>query len=301
MDGFSSVPDRTRLRGYRVNVEATHLQLIDQVRRAGTDRGINLVAYSGGVDSTLVAHVVHAAFPDNALAFIGVSHSMPMDQLELARDLARHIGIFLRELPTGEGELEGYVANAGASCYFCKSTLYRTMQDFSRALSLELRDQTGEVVLFNGTNADDLTDPTRLGLKAAREFRVESPLSGLTKAQVREVSRHAGLPNWSYAASPCLRSRLQYGVPATPENLHRVEAAERLIRRMCALRPEENLRVRHLAGDVACVEIDAGRLEAVRGLRAELEPALESLGYRAVELRPFRSGSLSFLAPELAV
>jgi len=279
-----------------VTTNLKHQELLERVQIRGTPGGLNLIAYSGGVDSTLVARLVYEVFPQNTLAVIGVSHAMPREQLELARDLAHHIGVPLRELPTTEGEVAGYVANAGESCYHCKTTLYQTMEDFSRALALELRERAGEVVLFNGTNADDLTDPTRLGLLAAREYRVASPLEALSKDSVRALSRDLGLPNWSYAASPCLRSRLQYGVPATPVHLRQVEVAEQVVRRRCGLSPQENLRVRHLAGDVACIELDPPWIDAALAGREGIEAELLALGYAAVSIRPFRSGSLSYLA-----
>ena len=280
-----------------MTIESIHTQILARIRRSGTSEGLNLVAYSGGVDSTLTAHLVYTIFPENTLAMIGISASMPELQLSRARHLAEHIGLPLRELKTAEGRLTGYVENTGSSCYHCKMTLYETMQNFSKALVDELRTRAGRVVLFNGTNADDLSDPTRVGLKAAREYEVSSPLSELTKQEVRALSHHVGLPNWNYAASPCLRSRLQYGVQATPENLARIEAAEEIVRAICGLDDQDNLRVRHLENRIACIEVDERLLTRVSAVFSDIRTRLIEKGYNDVLLRQFHSGSLSFLAP----
>lgn len=259
--------------------------------------GMNLIAFSGGVDSTLVAAAVHRVFPTNTLAIIGVSASLPLDQLLLARELAAHIGIPLQELPTREGDLEAYIANDGTACLYCKTTLYQTMKDFAEALRARLASSAGEVVLFNGTNADDLTDPTRLGLQAAETYRVASPLKGLSKAEVRRLSAALGLPNAHHAASPCLRSRLAYGVPATRENLRRIEEAEQHVRTTLSLLPEHNLRVRHLLGDVAAIELDGAPLNALMSQEkqrlTDLTDAIQAIGFKSVSFRAFRTGSLS--------
>ncbi len=267
----------------------------ETIRRTATDRGLNLVAYSGGVDSTLATVVVHRLFPLHTIAVLGVSASVSRTQLEQARNLANKLGFPLEEVTTEEGTLPAYVENTGLSCYHCKQTLYKALEQLGATL-LRRRDRTrAPVVLFNGTNRDDLEDPTRVGLAAAREHGVISPLAHLTKEEVRILSRHLGIPNWHVAASPCLRSRLQYGVVATRENLARVEAAEAEVRRLLDLNPEDNLRVRHLAGDVARVELDPPRLPRLEQRFPDVQDALGRLGFKDVTSRPFRSGSLSFL------
>lgn len=286
--------------------------LLEHVRRLGTPSGLNLIAFSGGVDSSLVAALVHRAFPGRATAVIGVSASLPDEQLQLARQVAEHIGIPLRELSTHEGDLPEYIANQGQSCYHCKTTLYQTLYQLAEALeqALEQALAPGEgahwphpglagtleppaVVLFNGTNADDVQDPTRLGLLAAREHRVVSPLIGLTKQEVRSVARVLELPNAGHAASPCLRSRLAYGVRATPEALAQVEAAERAVRTRLALGFHENLRVRALGASLARIELEPTRLTQAVALRSELASLILAHGYQSLELAPFRTGSLS--------
>ena len=272
-------------------IEAQYAALLEHTAQLGLRDGRNLVAFSGGVDSALVAHAVHRTFPDSAVACLGISASLPAEQQRMAADIAEYIGITLRRIATSEGGHPDYVANEGMSCYFCKTSLYETM----RALGAAIDPAEGPFVLFNGTNADDALDPTRVGLQAAREFRVESPLAAFSKQEVRELARHAGLPNWQVAASPCLRSRLQQGVRATPENLRRIEEAERRLRERFSVPATEDFRVRHLAGDLAMIEACDGML-AVLELSA-CESELLPLGFARVEKRRFVSGGVSGYRP----
>lgn len=207
-----------------------------------------MVAFSGGVDSSLVAWLAHSTFDDNALAALGVSASLAPEQRNTAHSIAEYIGIELLEVPTLEGSVPGYIANEGNACFHCKVVLYSTLGDVGRGV-LESLPQEGfqpSLVLFNGTNADDLTDPTRVGLVAADQFHVASPLAGLPKSTVRSLARHVGLPNWDWAASPCLRSRLQLGVPADAALLQAVGGAEAAVRRVLQLQASDSMRVRVL-------------------------------------------------------
>ncbi|EJK45252.1 hypothetical protein THAOC_36137, partial [Thalassiosira oceanica] len=201
----------------------------------------NIVAYSGGVDSSLVAALVQRTFSDSeglesssvvrdddngsstsgsVLAILGISPAVPKSQILMARKVADKIGIPLREVQTREGSDERYLLNDGQACYVCKTHLYSTLQLVAES-ALEIgvagaeEDLQRKVVMFNGTNLEDTKDPTRLGLLAASEFEVHSPLDCVTKDQVRQAARHLGLPNWNSAASPCLRSRLAMNVLAT--------------------------------------------------------------------------------------
>jgi PP-loop superfamily ATP-utilizing enzyme len=228
----------------------------------------NIIAFSGGVDSSLVAALVHRVFRSRShttagdvKAVLGVSNSLPQRQLLLAREIASFIGIDLVEVSTGEGSDQTYIENNGQACFVCKSHLYSTLETVSqkaREISHQHDDPKGqrEVILYNGTNADDTKDPTRLGLIAARNFSVKSPLIYFTKDQVRRASKHLNLPNWNYAASPCLRSRLALGVLATEDHLRAVNLAEERVRRVLCLDETMNMRVRMLSGNKAMVELD---------------------------------------------
>ena len=150
------------------------------------------------------------------------------------------------------------------------------------------------VVLFNGTNKEDEADPTRVGLRAASEYSVASPINTLTKADVRSVALALGLPNFNYAASPCLRSRLALGVPATDQALQRVEAAETYVRRVLPLTVAANLRVRTLAKQKAVIEVDEELLDQAVAMLGEPErKEIIDLGFNDLEIRSFRSGSVS--------
>lgn len=269
-------------------------KLINETRALGTSAGINIIAFSGGVDSSLVAYLVHKAFNGCGATFacIGKSAALPVVQLETARIVASSIGIRLLEVETTEGEVEEYIANEGQSCFYCKSTLYSTLQSLAKK-ALEHTNVSSDVVLFNGTNADDLRDPSRLGLLAAFNFQVASPLATLPKAAVRAVARHVGLPNWDLAAAPCLRSRLDYGVSATAETLAMVGIAEEKVREILSVSPTENMRVRILAERMAVLEIQEEKVMDAKRQEEVLKLVFRNLQLKLELIRPFRSGSLS--------
>mmetsp|Transcript_24115 Transcript_24115/g.35066 ORF Transcript_24115/g.35066 Transcript_24115/m.35066 type:complete len:365 (-) Transcript_24115:385-1479(-) len=257
-DGVSvATPASTHISARKTETDLVD-SLLDRTSKILDRNAANVVAYSGGVDSSLVAALVHNVFTSDTSgtksgkvnkggndgsvrAVIGLSPAVPKVQIETARLVAQHIGIDLLEIPTTEGTDPTYISNAGKACLACKTHLYSALQTVAEnAASLSLSSDcddndalTGKraVILYNGTNADDTLDPTRLGLRAASNFLVESPLLYTSKDDVRRAAKHLGLINWNHAAAPCLRSRLAFGVEATERHLRLVGDAERMVRR----------------------------------------------------------------------
>lgn len=249
------------------------------------------IAFSGGVDSAVVAKAAHHALGDRAVAVTGTGPALAEIERETAVAVAEHIGIRHLEVVPDELADAGYVANEGDRCYFCKSRLYDVATPVARELGLN--------VVVNGTNADDLGD-YRPGLRAATERHVRSPLAelGIVKADVRRLAALWDLPVWDKPASPCLASRLAPGVEVTAERLARVEQAEAIVRDATGL---ADLRVRVEAGDLARIEIPAESLAVAAQIL--VDPAVVShihgLGFRSVslDLLGLRSGNLNALVP----
>uniref|UniRef100_A0A7C2JZC7 ATP-dependent sacrificial sulfur transferase LarE n=1 Tax=Schlesneria paludicola TaxID=360056 RepID=A0A7C2JZC7_9PLAN len=247
------------------------------------------VAFSAGVDSTVVAAAAQRACGDNAVAVTAVSPSLPAGELEAAEALARQIGIRHVILRTEEFANPDYVRNPVNRCYFCKTELYQRMTEAAPSLGVD--------VLANGANLDDQGD-YRPGMQAAGEFQVRSPLieAGFTKADVRALAERWGLPNADKPAGPCLSSRLAYGVEVTPERLQRVDAAEQFLRTLLGV---EELRVRCEAQELARLELPLSALPqtADPDIRSQIVTRLRALGFRAVtvDLEGFRSGSFRSL------
>jgi uncharacterized protein len=246
------------------------------------------VAFSGGIDSTVVAKAAQLALGDRAIAVTADSPSVPRSEIDIACRLAQQIGIRHRLIPTDEFQDPDYVRNDGARCYYCKSELYTQIESLLPELGVE--------VICSGANLDDQGD-YRPGLKAAAEHHVRHPLqeAGFTKADVRALARAWDLPTWDKPASPCLSSRLAPGVEVTPERTGRVEAAEEYLHQLGF----RECRVRLHEGELARVEVPAealGRL-ADPEARAGLVKCLKDLGFRFVtlDLEGFRSGSLNTL------
>lgn len=246
------------------------------------------VAFSGGVDSAVVAKAAALALGSRAVAVTAVSPSLATEERELARTLARQIGIRHVELPTAELASPAYVQNAPDRCYHCKTELYTKLGQHLAEL--------GVAAIVNGANADDLGD-WRPGMRAAAEHQVHSPLAecGIGKARVRELARYWGLPVWDKPASPCLASRIAYGEEVTPQRLGMIEAAERFL----AQRGLGPLRVRYHRGDLARIEVPLEMLPRLcePALREEVCRELARLGFKFItlDLAGFRSGSLNQL------
>jgi pyridinium-3,5-biscarboxylic acid mononucleotide sulfurtransferase len=267
------------------NMEQKALALDQQLRPLGR----TLVAYSGGTDSAFLAWAAHNVLGDNMLAVIADSASLARFQLEDAVAFAHEQHIPLEILQTNEFDRPDYVRNDGRRCFHCKDELFTIMEAFGK--------ERGFDTIAYGVNVDDKGD-FRPGQTAALQHHVAAPLleAGLTKADVRELSRRAGLRIWDKPASACLSSRIEYGRPVTREALSAVEDGENALRRLGF----RQFRVRH-HGEIARIEI--ARDELARALTpemaAEFTRTFKALGFKFVtlDLEGFRSGSMNALLP----
>ena len=250
----------------------------------GSSDGL-LVAYSGGVDSAYLAWAAHTALGDRALAVTADSPSYPESHRSMAKAVAEQFGLAHRFVGTRELENPDYAANPSNRCYFCKSELFDVLE--------RLRQELGFDAVAYGINSDDTAD-FRPGHQAAEEHRVLSPLldAGLSKSEIRQLSREAGLPSADLPASACLSSRIPYGMEVTPEKLRQIDRAEDALRKLGF----RQVRVRH-HGDLARIELAPDELGAsVDTARMRLmSKALHDLGFRyvALDLDGYRTGSLN--------
>ncbi len=263
--------------------DATLGTKLDALKRLIAEMRSVIVAYSGGVDSTFVTAVARDVLSDRALAITGVSPSIPQSEVREAKELARGIGIAHELIDTQEMDDPNYVANNPSRCFHCKDELYGRLIGIAR--------ERGFDHVIDGCNLDDTGD-FRPGRRAAAQHGVRSPLveAGLTKEDIRALSRERGLPTWDKPAMACLSSRIPYGTPVTVEALGRIADAEAYLRSL-GLR---QLRVRHYE-DVARIETDEAGLELLIARRAEVVERLKALGYLYVtlDLAGYRSGSLN--------
>lgn len=234
------------------------------------------VAYSGGVDSAYLMHAAHEVLGAKCHGILADSPSLPRHELAAATALAAERNWSLRIIVTSELEDPRYASNPVNRCYYCKSELFDRLTHYALANDI--------ATLAYGENADD-AQQVRPGQKAAKEFAILAPLreAGLTKANVRELSRRAGLPTASKPAQPCLSSRIQHGLPVTSEALAQVEAGENILRS----EGFHIFRVRHL-GDRARVQVAPRELVRLQepALQREIARQLEALGFAAVEFDP---------------
>jgi pyridinium-3,5-biscarboxylic acid mononucleotide sulfurtransferase len=266
------------------SVVAKRNQLLDMISSYGSCA----VAFSGGVDSAVVAKAAQLALGDAAVLVTGTSAAMAEGELEAARELAALIGVRHVVIPTEEFANPNYVANAPDRCYQCKMELYTQIGGLAQRLGVQ--------VIVNGANTDDLGD-YRPGMRAANEHDVRSPLAecSITKLEVRELAATWNLPVADKPATPCLSSRIAYGQKVTPERLAMVDRAERLLRSLGF----HELRVRYHAGDMARIEVPLDELSQLchSETRTRVVAELQRIGFKFItlDLAGFRSGNLNRL------
>ncbi len=248
-----------------------------------------IVAFSAGVDSTVVAQAAFRACGDRALAVTAISPSLASGEKEEAIRLASLIGIEHQLISTDEFSSTSYRANASNRCFFCKTELYQLISHSVAS------DEWKSAIIVNGANVDDRGDH-RPGMQAASDFQVRSPLieAGFTKADVRNLARHWELPIWNKPAHPCLSSRIAYGVEVTEERVQRIDQGELFLRQQFQI---EELRVRLEPNELARIEVplvEIPKLTTPEALKKISQKFLQ-LGFQNVtlDLQGFRSGSMN--------
>jgi len=259
------------------------VELLDRLSSELKPLGSVITAFSGGVDSTLVAVVANAILLDKSLAVTAVSPALARRELVEAKNIAELFNLNHRIIETNEMDEIGYTSNSPQRCYFCKNELYEKLAAVAK--------KEGYKCVVNGANKDDLGD-YRPGLKAASEHMVRSPLveAGFAKSDVRQLAKFLEIPIWDKPAQPCLSSRVPYGTPVNVDTLKKIEQSEDFLRDLGVV----HVRARH-HDNICRIEVADSDMDLVMFYRKEITSYIKTLGYLwvSLDLSEIRSGSLN--------